>query len=77
MSDERTYDDEVDYVEEDEDILEEDIIEEVDDDDGMDGEIAEAGMYLCAFFFPTLPHSCPPFSFSKGGFLYIHVVTII
>ena len=64
MSDERTYDDEVDYVEEDEDILEEDIIEEVDDEDGMDEEIAGAGMYLCAFFFPTFPSSCAPFSFS-------------
>jgi len=41
--DERLYQDEVDYDEEEEEILDEDIIEdEVDDDDGMDGEIAVA-----------------------------------
>lgn len=42
--DERLYQDEVDYDEEEEEILDEDMIEdEVDDDDGMDGEIAVAG----------------------------------
>ncbi len=40
----RLYQDEVDYDEEVEDILDEDIIDdEIDDDDGMDGEIAVAG----------------------------------
>lgn len=68
--DQRTYDDEVDYEEEEEDLLDEDIIEEVDDDDGMDGEIAEAGTTV-----PRWHVGCIPCR--DGDIVSMHTITYV